>query len=52
MQRYVKPMTLRIGVVLAATAGGLHPVAYGQSQPAAAPEAPADTAELRAQYEQ
>jgi len=52
MQRYVKPMTLRIGVVLAATAGGLHAVAYGQSQPAAAPEAPADTAELRAQYEQ
>ena len=55
MGRYLKPIALCIGFVLAGMAGGVHLEAGGQAgpaQPAADPVAPAGTAELRAQYEQ
>ena len=52
MGRCVKPIVVCIGVVLAGMAGGVHLLAQGQAAPPTpAPEAPADTAELRAQYE-
>ena len=54
MGRYLKPIAVCIGFVLAGTAGGSQLRAQGQAgaAPAPAPVAPADTAELRAQYEQ
>ncbi len=54
MGRCLKPIAVCIGLVLAGMAGGSQLRAQGQAgaAPAPAPVAPADTAELRAQYEQ
>ena len=55
MGHYLKPVALCMGFALAGMTGGFHLQAGSQAepaQPAAELVAPADTAELRAQYEQ
>ena len=55
MGRCMKPTVVCIGLVLAGMAGGIHLRAQGQAgtvPPTPAADVPADTAELRAQYEQ
>ena len=47
MKRYVKPIAVYLGLVLVGTAGGFHGAAHAQD-----PVPPADTEELRTQYEQ